>query len=163
MSVLDKSGLQKLWSNLKSFFATKEEISDFVSKSDSSDVYGSNNMDDSGQVYYPGLVPAAIPLDKNKYLKSDGTWALPFSIDAGQVTITNIGAKTISCSLKKKYIKVYESSGALVISSLVSGTDITSVCSRIGNISSVTDSDFTIFIGAASSGTTFYWEVYGEK
>lgn len=86
-----------------------------------------------------------------------------FVVNAGQATISSGSTTTVSCSLKKKYIKIYNENGALVISSLVSGTNVTSVCARIGNISSVTDSDFTIFIGAASSGTTFYWEVYGEQ
>lgn len=149
-----ESGIQKLFNKLKGYF---------VSKSNSSDVYG-NSENITGDMYKPGLVPVWTPaISSNSFLRSDGIWKQPFGIFSGKLTNCS-SSKTYSVTCPssvygsgKRYIEIYNADGTLAGAHSISDNTATMVFTTTVGISSCTNTTISIFVGNVSSGTTFYW------
>ena len=173
---LDKSGVQNFWEKIKKVFITKEEaeeqfltsknidVDDVVFKS--KNVYGVNNESNSGNIYYPGLVPQSNSNSSTSlFLNNKGVWDSPFTVDAGSFTHGSSGSQTISSNIKgKKYIEILDSNGAVVIAAKIGATgtySITSICSKIGSVTSANSTSVNIQFGNSSGNGTYYWKIFG--
>lgn len=150
-----ESGIQKLFNKLKGYF---------VSKSNSSDVYGnSDNMMSDGTTYKSGLVPIWSPASPNStYLKCDGTWDKPSTqVAVGTFTLNSSGidSETINFGFIPTVIKVWATDSNNE-ASLLSGS-LAGLLYYSGSGTGFTTSAFDKVEGYMSDSTT--WTAKGYK
>lgn len=160
------TAIEELETNIEQKYAVKEEISDFVSKSNSGDIFGNgDNM--NGSTYLPGLVPSGNSgYTADMYLKGNGVWSSPFGVVSGK--LTNCSSSTsysITCPSTVygkgyRYLEIFGADGTLLYAGSIStsATSVTNVFTRnIANATTCTTSSINIFFGNTNAGTTLYW------